>query len=84
MRKEITLLIIINMLYGMSYSIISSLFPILAIRKGIPEYIIGFNFSCFGISNILVIPVSLKLINKYGRIKMMNFSLAMEVNFINL
>lgn len=70
----------INVLSAIGYSLIAPLFPSVAIQKGITENIIGFIFSCFAISNVITIPMTPNLIIMYGRMKLMYFSLIIEVN----
>ncbi len=79
MKKELTLLFIINALSGIGYSIIAPLFPSMAMQKGITEDSIGFIFSCYAISNMITLPLTPHLIKVYGRLNMMYYSMTLAV-----
>lgn len=79
MRKEILLLFMINILSSIGYSLLAPLYPPVAERLGVCEFIIGLTFSCFAISNVITIPCVPRLIKTYGRINLMYFSLVVEV-----
>lgn len=83
MKREIMLLFMINALSAVGYSLIAPLFPSIAMKKGVSEFIIGLIFSCFAISNVLTIPFTPQLIKHYGRINLMYFSLVLEVYLQN-
>jgi len=83
MQKEIIVLFIINVLSAIGYSLIAPLFPLVAMERGVTEFIIGFIFSCFAISNVITIPMTPHLIKMFGRINLMYFSLILEVYYIS-
>jgi len=84
MKKEIILLFMINVLSAIGYSLVAPLFPLIAMKRGVAEYIIGFIFSCFAISNVITIPMTPTIIKIYGRINLMYFSLILEVSIFYL
>lgn len=79
MFSNIVLLFMINILSSIGYSLIAPLYPAEAAKKGVPEYIIGFTFSCFAISNVMTIPITPSLIKKYGRQRLMYIAMFIEV-----
>ena len=65
---------IMNIISGMGYSIISPLFPPLAIKIGLTETIIGFIIGIFDIANTILTTFTPKLCQKFTRIKLLYFS----------
>jgi hypothetical protein len=56
MLNQITLLLAINNLSAIGYSLIAPLYPPLAVERGIEEYVVGIIFATFAISNVFTIP----------------------------
>jgi predicted MFS family arabinose efflux permease len=68
------ILFIMNFISGMGYSIISPLFPPLAIKIGLTETIIGIIIGIFDIANTILTTLTPKLCQKFTRIKLLYFS----------
>lgn len=69
-----TVLFFMNMLSGTGYSILSPLFPSLAIKKGITETMIGLVISIFDLSNTIITAFTPLLCIKFTRIKLLYVS----------
>ena len=68
------ILFIINFFTGMGYSIISPLFPPLAIKIGLTETIIGIIIGILDIANTILTTLTPKLCQKFTRINLLYFS----------
>jgi MFS family permease len=79
MFSQILLLFIINILSAIGYSLIAPLYPPVALTKRVPEYVIGFIFSCFAISNVITIPLTPKFVKQYGRKRVFYWAILAEV-----
>jgi len=82
MNRQIILLFLMNIVTAVGYSLISTLFPPIAIKKGLNESHIGLIISLFSFSHSLIIPFSQKIFNVYGKRKIFFISLLSEVNKI--
>jgi DHA1 family multidrug resistance protein-like MFS transporter len=80
MNYQILILFCINVLSAIGYSLLAPLYPTLAIEKGVEEYIVGIIFSFFAISNIISIPLTPKLINKFGRKNLFYMGIIIEAS----
>jgi hypothetical protein len=67
MTKEIFLLLIINTLSAVGYSLIAPIYPIIAHERCLKEHMIGIIISIFTISNFSSTPIVPKYISKYGK-----------------
>ena len=81
MFSQILLLFMINVLSAIGYSLLAPLYPTVAKSKGVEEYLIGLIFSFFAFSNIIAIPLTPKLISKFGRRKLFYIAMIIEVIF---
>ena len=79
MFSQILLLFMINMLSSIGYSLLAPLYPIVAQKIEIPEYIIGLIFSCFAVANVITIPLCPRLVKFYGRKRMFYLAMILEV-----
>ncbi len=79
MFSQILLLFLINSLSAIGYSLIAPLYPTVAKDKGVDDSMVGIIFSFFAISNIVAIPLTPRLIAKYGRRKLFYISMMIEV-----
>ncbi len=79
MKKEIIMLFITLVATSIGYSIIAPLFPQIALKKKVSEFVIGLIISSYAIATVATIPIIPNLIKIYGRINLLYFSLFIEV-----
>ena len=82
MKKELILLLFINICSAIGYSLIAPLYSSEAIKRGIKEDICGFIISIFAFANFCATPFCPFLISKYGRKRIFYIACVMEVNII--
>ena len=70
----ITILLFLNILNAMGYSLIAPLFPILGRESGFNDALIGWIISSYSVANTLVTPFIPSLCQKYTRLKILYFS----------
>ena len=79
----IFLLVIVNIISGVGYSLCAPLFPIIALEKGITESTIGLIISAYPISNLLITPFGSKIFKLIGKGNVFLLAIILEVNYIN-
>ena len=72
--KIVYILFLMNLITGMGYSLISPLFPPLAIQVGLTETIIGIIIGIYDLANTILTMFTPKLCQKFTRIKLLYFS----------
>ena len=72
--KVTIILLILNILNSMGYSIIAPLFPTLGKRNGLNDGLIGIIISSYSISGFLCTPFIPLMVQKFGRIKLLYIS----------
>lgn len=83
MKKEIILLFLVNIGSAIGYSLIAPLFPLIALKRGLSESLIGLIIAAFAISNALTTPFGQNIFQKYGKKRMFFIGLFLEVNFLS-
>ena len=78
--KNSTLFVLINMLSGMGYSLVSPLFPTLGKKENLSEEILGWIIGIFPISGTLFTPIVPILCKKFSRIKLLCFAAFCEAS----
>ena len=76
--KNTTLFVLINMLSGMGYSLVSPLFPILGDEETLNEEILGWIISTYSIAGTILTPFVPQLIKKFSRINLLCFATFLE------
>ncbi len=79
MEIQILILFTINLVSGAGYSLISPLFPSVAIKNGLTDSSIGFIISSFALANLIITPFSRKLFNLVGKKDILFYALLIEV-----
>ena len=69
-----TILLILNVLNAMGYTLLSPLFPILGKSNGLSDALIGWVISAYAISNTIMAPFIPLLVQKFTRAKVLYFS----------
>lgn len=82
MNKEIFLLFTVNVLSGIGYSLVAPLFPSIALKRGLSEFVIGFIISLYAIANLLVTPFTYKFFKNFGKKKVFLIAIGLEVSYI--
>ena len=72
--KITTILLFLNILNSMGYSLIAPLFPILGKQNGLNDAIIGWIISTYAITNAIVTPFIPSLVLKFTRLKLLYLS----------
>ena len=72
--KVTIILLLLNILNSMGYSIIAPLFPTLGKRNGLNDGLIGLIISSYSISGFLCTPFIPLMVQKFGRIKLLYIS----------
>lgn len=83
MKKELCLLMLLNMLSSVGYSLMTPLYPQIASLHNIPDSLIGLVFSSYSIGNAIIIPFSPFFFGKFSKKTLFSFSLFTEVFNIN-
>ena len=78
--KNSTLFVLINMLSGMGYSLVSPLFPTLGKKENLSEEILGWIIGIFPIAGTLFTPIVPILCKKFSRIKLLCFAAFCEAS----
>lgn len=79
MNNEILLLLLVNLISGIGYSLVAPLYPNVAINKGLSEFFIGFIISMYAISNLITVPFAGKIFQIFGKKRAFLFALSAEV-----
>lgn len=69
-----TILLFLNILNSMGYSIIAPLFPIIGRKIGFNDALIGWVISAYSVSNTIITPFIPSLCQKFTRLKILYFS----------
>ena len=69
-----TILLILNILNSMGYSLLAPLFPTLGKEKGLSDALIGWVISGYAISSTIITPFIPLLVQKFSRAKVLYFS----------
>jgi predicted MFS family arabinose efflux permease len=81
MKSDFILLLILNCFAAIGYSLIAPLYPKMAKEKGIGENICGIAISIYAISNFCITPFCPKIIQIFGRKRLLYLALLIEVLF---
>ena len=74
MLEKTTLFLIINMLSGISYSLVSPLFPILGKKENLSEGVLGWAIGLFSVAGCIFTTIVPILGKKYSRIKLLSYA----------
>ncbi len=77
--KKLIVLLYLNCLAAVGYSIIAPIYPIKALENGLSEKIVGIVISLFALSSVFVIPISLKIIKTLGRKRALYITVLLNV-----
>ena len=72
--KITTILLFLNILNSIGYSLLAPLFPILGKQNGLNDAIIGWVISAYAITNTITTPFIPLLVQKFTRIKLLYLS----------
>jgi MFS family permease len=79
MKFEIMILFIINLVSGAGYSLVSPLFPSIAVKIGLSDSAIGFIISSYAIANLIATPFSRKIFHLIGKKNVLFYAVVIEV-----
>jgi len=74
MLEKTTLFLIINMLSGISYSLVSPLFPILGKKENLSEGVLGWAIGLFSVAGCIFTTIVPILGKKFSRIKLLSYA----------
>ena len=80
MKKSLILLMCMNMLSGMGYSIVAPLFPSLSKDFSLGESLMGCIISIYAIANTLITPLIPSLCKYFSRIKLLYLATFFEAS----
>lgn len=80
MKFEIIILFIINLVSGAGYSLVSPLFPSIAVKIGLSDSAIGFIISSYAVANLIATPFSRKIFYSIGKKNVLFYAVVIEVN----
>ena len=80
MKKSLILLMCMNMLSGMGYSLVAPLFPSLSKDFSLGESLMGCIISIYAIANTLITPLIPSLCKYFSRIKLLYLATFFEAS----
>lgn len=79
MNKNLIVVLLLNFLNGIGYTIVTPILPILIEEKGASETLAGFIIAAFSLSNVISIPFMPFIMTKFRKKVLLVFSLTLEV-----
>jgi predicted MFS family arabinose efflux permease len=78
-NKEIFLLFVVNIISGVGYSLVAPLYPSIAFKRGLTEFVIGIIISIFAIANLFITPFAHLFFKRFGKKRIFIYAIGAEV-----
>ena len=69
----------VNIISGIGYSLVAPLYPSIAMKRGLSEFIIGFIISIYALSNLIVTPFTQNFFKIFGKKNIFLIAITAEV-----